>query len=226
MNARSIGLSASLVLAVFVVACGTSGRSAFGTETAEEPTVGADNAGGGGGGGGFSNEPAPEGNGHNCAINATSTDLEKDFDGDGYALKDDCNECNTSINKGAQDVPGNGIDEDCSGTADDEEIDCDTGLDIAGSDPYDGARAMGLCKKADPSGRDWGVISAKWVRPDGKSLGNKEGIGILPKLGVNSPQTGSSMLFLSSGTAREPSGGWDPLWGSNDKRYQHGTPPG
>ncbi len=219
MNVRSIGIASSLLVAAFAIACGgSSRRSGFGTET--DPTLAAD--GGTGQGGFVGGDP---GKGSECSINNVETDLDKDYDGDGFALKDDCNECNTSINKGAHDIPGNGIDEDCSGTADDEEVDCDGSLSKSGSDPFDGAKAMGLCKKADPNGREWGVIEAKWVMPDGKSLNNMEGVGILEKLGVNVPQMGASMLVLSSGSAREPS---DPEYdsASNMKGYKHGTPPG
>lgn len=219
MNVRAIGITGSLLIACFaVVACGSSkSRSGFATET--DPTVTPD----GGATGGFGNEKP--GKASECAINNTSTEMDKDYDGDGFALKDDCNECNTSINKGAHDVPGNGIDEDCSGTADDEEVDCDANLSKAGTDAFEGAKAIGLCKKADPSGKDWGVIEAKWVMPDGKSLSNLEGVGILKQLGVNAPQAGASMLVLSSGSAREPS---DPDYdsSSNTKGYQHGTPDG
>src|SRR5205085_5775230 len=104
-------------------------------------------------------------------------------------MKYDCNECDKNTNNGAQDVPGNGLDEDCNGTADDEEVDCDTGgFPIAGTDPFDAAKSMGICKKADPKGKEWGVISAKWVKPDGTSLSAMEGIGILEDFGVNLPQ--------------------------------------
>lgn len=214
MNVRSIGIASSLLVAAFAIACGDSGRrSGFGMET--DPTLTGD---AGKGQGGFGGEGP--GDGSECGINNTETDKDKDYDGDGFALKDDCNECNTSINKGAHDIPGNGIDEDCSGTADDEEIECDTGLSQSGSDPFDGAKAIGLCKKADPDGREWGVIEAKWVRPDGTSLGNMEGVGILEKFGVNVPQLGGAMLAISSGEAREGA----PV--TTDKGYTHGTPPG
>ena len=217
MNVRSIGIASSLLVAAFAIACGGSGRrSGFGTET--DPNLAADGGAGGFGGG----DP---GKAKDCDINQTSNELDKDFDGDGYTLADDCNECNTSINKGAHDVPGNGIDEDCSGTADDEEVDCDANLDKDGDDAFEGAKAIGLCKKADPKGKDWGVVEAKWVKPDGKSLSNMEGVGILEKLGVNVPQMGASMLVLSSGSAREPN---DPDYdsSSNTKGYTHGTPDG
>jgi len=39
-----------------------------------------------------------------------------DCDGDGYPAAVDCNDANRTINPGARDIPGNAVDEDCSGT--------------------------------------------------------------------------------------------------------------
>ncbi len=210
MNVRSIGIASSLMIAALIVACGDVGRrSGFGADKS------ANEAGDGGTGGFINGDP---GKAKECAINNVSNEMDTDFDGDGYPLKDDCNECNTSINKGAHDIAGNGIDEDCSGTADDEDTDCDA--NVSGSDPFDAAKALGLCKKADANGRDWGVVEAKWVKPDGSSLNDMQGVGILKKFGANVPQFGQSMLVLSSGLAAEGA----PA--TTAKGYTHGTPDG
>ena len=48
-----------------------------------------------------------------------------DSDGDGYdACGGDCDDSSADVHPGAQDVCGTGIDEDCSGYADDEPLDC------------------------------------------------------------------------------------------------------
>jgi hypothetical protein len=223
MNVRLVGtsLSLSLSLSLGVLAFGCSGgssHSGFDTESnATDPAKDTQSAG-------FA--PADAGAGNVCAINNTATDQDKDFDGDGFPLKNDCNECDPNTNNGAYDVPGNGLDEDCSGTPDDEPVDCDDSLPIAASDAFDGAKAIGLCKKADPNGVEWGVVSAKWVRPDGTSLNNLEGVGVLKQFGVNAAQAGKSMLVVSSGSARAPG---DPGYESpsgNDKSYTSGTPAG
>ena len=60
--------------------------------------------------------------------NTTQNILYADLDGDGYFSIEDCDDENEDINPGAEDIPGNGIDEDCDGedaviiSTDDENI--------------------------------------------------------------------------------------------------------
>jgi hypothetical protein len=222
MNVRLVGTTLSLTVALAAFGCsGSTNRSGFDTESnATDPKGGPAGSGGGFGAGGDAGAGSP------CAINNTGADPDKDYDGDGYPAKYDCNECDPNTNNGAYDVPGNGLDEDCSGVADDEPAACDTGLSIAANDPFDGAKAIGLCKQASATGVEWGVVSAKWVKPDGTPLSDLEGVGVLNKFGVNAAQAGDSMLVISSGTARAPG---DPGYKSpsgEDKGYTSGTPAG
>ena len=220
MNARVLGTTLSLLVAMSasVAACSSAvKRSGF--ESDVNPTDPAD----AGPPPGFGTMEA--GNGSSCPINNVSTDMDVDSDGDGYPLKYDCNECDPNINQGAFDVAGNGIDEDCNGTPDDEPVDCDNGLAMGSSDAFDGAKAIGLCKKAT-NDQMWGVVSAKWVKPDGSNQSDNLGQGILPAFGVNATQTGKTMLAISSGTARGPNDSGYKAVSGYDKNYSHSAPAG
>jgi len=172
-----------------------------------------------------------------CPYASTDT---VDHDGDGWSnAEGDCNDCNRFINPGAYDIPGNGIDEDCDGTADDEPTGCDESLTaVATTVGTDGAKAMDLCRTAQASPplptRTWGVVSAEYVPPDGTtvtaaSVANFElGFGILgPTFGTsNSTRHGAHMLGISSGTARQPTDpGYQNVSGF-DKGYTSGAPSG
>ncbi len=210
------GLLASV--AVIAACSSASRRSDFGGD----PDAGT----AGGGGTGVDGFGADGSSPNSCGLDPASLDPEKDYDGDGYKQKDDCNECNVKVNKGAFEVTGNCVDDDCNGTVDDAVPDCDDNLPIDADDPFDGAKAIGLCKKASATGRDWGVVEAEWVEPDGTPLpsASKIGKGILTALGVNAPPTGASMLVLSSGTARGPN---DPGYQKESTRgTTHGAPAG
>lgn len=215
MNVRVLGTASVLLvasLATFSAACSSSPKR--GTFTDQDPTEGTDD----GGSGKLISDDTDQGG------SCTAPSGDKDFDGDGYTGKNDCNECDPNVNAGAFDVPGNGIDEDCNGTADDEAADCDEGLAMDGS-AMDGAKALGLCKEATDDNM-WGVIEAKWVMPDGATAKQPLGHGILSQFGVNAVQAGSTMLAISSGSARAPGddGYHDPDgW---DKGYMCGTPDG
>ncbi len=56
---------------------------------------------------------------------------EEDEDGDGWPLCNDCDDLDPAINPGRIEVCGDGIDNDCSGTADDKDVDGDGRLDTA-----------------------------------------------------------------------------------------------
>lgn len=175
--------------------------------------------------------------------------LNGDEDGDGWSVADgDCNDCTVLMNPGAYDFPG-GLDEDCNGIADDEPKGCDEGLSIEGNDAMDAARALGLCRAAGPeaplSEKTWGVISAKYVFPDGstasdtpKQFGtdcvgdgqkgtppNSLSRGILEEFGdITRPTGGKTMVALSTGVARPGVFGMSPAGAKMCTKSK--TPPG
>lgn len=215
---RTLGLGVSLSTAVFVLAC-SSATKRSGFETENNATDGT----GTGAGTDFAGNDGGKTSGNGCI----QVDPKADYDKDGFTIEQgDCNDCDPNVNPGAMDVKGNGLDEDCSGTPDDEETECDGSLPMAANDAMDGARAIGLCKQATDD-KMWGVVEAKWVKPDGSSMpaAGNVGYGVLTKLGINAPQTGATALAISSGAAREPG---DPAYTAVtvDKKYGHGTPAG
>src|SRR5690606_24679838 len=116
-----------------------------------------------------------------------------DVDGDGQSpATGDCRECAPGISAGAYDLPGNNIDENCDGTADNEVATCDSGLSASG-DPTAHAKAMGICKAA--SGNSWGLVSAEFVQADGvTSCSDSLQRRIMTSFGSgNTPTAGSAM---------------------------------
>lgn len=214
-----------------VVATVSSGSVACDARRVASPAGGGAVGGGGDGGDLFGGSGAGAGGGPLVVEPACEgVDPGLDNDGDGWTGgAGDCNDCTRMMNPGAQDYPGNGIDEDCNGPADDEPVLCDGSLSVLSPDPMDGARAMGLCKIAE--GPRWGVVSAGYITADGQPLEGFDpdgiGKGILSAFGPNvKPQEGARMLALSSGAARQPG---DPGYASpakHDKAYTTGAPPG
>jgi hypothetical protein len=202
---------------------GTGGTATGGTSTGGTGTGGA--TGGAAGAGGAAG-------GTGCNSGPT-----EDKDGDGYTVADgDCNDCDAAVNPGAIEVAtptgGKPVDEDCSGTADDLPAPCDDSVALDEKDPVAVAKAIELCKT--PTGtKDWGLVSAKWVLPDGTAVPSANetnyhlGHGALSAFGTNGKvQAGKRMLGLSSGTARQPSDpGYQDVAGF-DKGYTSASPTG
>ncbi|MBL9024422.1 MAG: choice-of-anchor L domain-containing protein [Myxococcales bacterium] len=142
---------------------------------------------------------------------------DEDKDMDGFTINGgDCNDCDANVNPAAieviaEDGQGGGggmmepADEDCDGEIDNVPTPCDTGIPLNTTDPFDGARAVELCKSS-AGDDDWGVVSAQWVRANGGASSQPvEQFGVLPNFGTNvAPRAGESLLGLSSGRARTP----------------------
>jgi hypothetical protein len=135
-----------------------------------------------------------------------NTGADDDYDGDGFTVSQgDCNDCDQNVNPGSVEIvtaDGPPADEDCDGFVDVASA-CDDGIALTDTDPMNAARAIGLCKQAEGNG--WGVISAAYVRANGTPAPSPGAhVGILPEFGPNvAPRSGSAMLGLSSGYARD-----------------------
>ncbi len=210
----------------------TSGNASSGT------SQGGSTGNGNGGDIGFDGGPSGTGGGGVSTCDATA---DEDKDGDGFSItQGDCNDCDPNVSPNAVEViatDGSGgggaappaVDEDCDGTVDNIPQPCDGALDVASMDPFDGARAVELCKKVEAPG-EWGVVEAKWVKPDGQPFASPTfdlGHGMLSGFGPNvNVQMGGRMLGLSSGSARQPTDpGYQNVSGY-DKGYTSGSPQG
>ena len=133
-----------------------------------------------------------------------------DHDGDGYSYaQGDCKDCDPFINPGAYDFPGDSLDNDCSGSVDDEATGCDVGLVFNTSDPKKYAQAMDICRFPNPTAvgvnKTWGVLTDALVQANGtSSCSNTLQRAVTPQFGSgNFPKAGQRMAVFSSGTARD-----------------------
>jgi AAA ATPase containing von Willebrand factor type A (vWA) domain len=134
-----------------------------------------------------------------------------DFDGDGHGACSDC--CETKevcpFPKEAWDA------ENPAQLCEYEEIiyDCDSEIQQSSTDPYDYAKAIGICQTTTEDSDEWGLISAKISTPTGLSTDVHKGSnGLLSKLGdLIKPREGGLMLGLSSGKVTDPFTGYTSL---------------
>jgi hypothetical protein len=140
-------------------------------------------------------------------------DEDTDTDGDGFSTcGGDC--CDTPsdgcgdpalVNPGAFEAPDNMVDDDCDGMTDNSvAATCDSGLTSNSADPMDYAKAIELCQTATMSDTKWGVISARFVLPNGSGTPNADQRSIRPTFGSTTVRAGSSFIVLSTGNAAAP----------------------
>lgn len=141
-----------------------------------------------------------------------------DCDSDGWLPNqgDCCDQYNVcskpaSVNPGAIEALGNGLDDNCNGLLDAADtIDvqpCDEGLGPRHSTTIDYARAMGLCRMAVEDAplpqRTWGVIAAQLMLVDGDGGVAPNSTSIRPVFGVIPPQEGTKLVVLSTNVASD-----------------------
>jgi hypothetical protein len=241
---RKVWLAAALVAAGYV-GCKAGKDSVF-KNGRETPPVEEGGTGGVGGFGGKEDIFDPVGSGGSGATTCNSPMFDEDMDGVDDT-EGDCNDCDPNVNPNAVEVildsygtgggggtgGGSGAepaDEDCDGEVDELPDVCDTALPLDTQDPFDAARAVGLCKISSGA-EDWGVVNAQWVAVDGTAPPATPnyhlGHGMLDHFGsaVNT-QEGGKMLGLSSGTARNPTDAGYLSVNGYDKGYTMNHPQG
>jgi hypothetical protein len=124
-----------------------------------------------------------------CSASACITCDKIDVDKDGYNACVDCNDNDPNVNPGAFDVPGNGKDDDCNGTADDTVM-CDAKIAPDTKDAKDFAHAMDMC---DP----W-LTAATFP-----TVADDRAHQVAPDWGIFKVQMGASMAALSNGIAAD-----------------------
>lgn len=202
---------------------GAAGSGGAGTGGSAGSTTGGAAGTGGGGAAGSGGDSGT----------ACTSGPNDDKDQDGFTgAAGDCNDCDAKVSPGAIELAGNTKDDDCNGQVDDAPAPCDDTVAIDEKDPVTVAKSIELCKKATGA-KDWGLVSAKWVLPDGTAFATADeanyhlGHGALSAFGTNGKvQAGKRVLALSSGTARQPTDpGYQDVSGFN-KNITSGSPTG
>ncbi len=157
-----------------------------------------------------------------------------DTDGDGWTIcQGDC--CETvdqcpvpkEVNPGALDFAGDGIDDNCDGTADNGVASCDAGLVSNSSNAVDYAKSMELCDATTENPplvqKKWGLISASLLLTNGAGVPSASGRSIRPGFGNNNlPQKGSRLVVLSTGAAADPND-TNPSFSAFEQGLNQGT---
>jgi hypothetical protein len=147
---------------------------------------------------------------------AVTTTLSADPDGDGWTTADgDCCEVPADgcaspalVNPGALDFAGDGVDDDCSGTADDATNTCDQALASNSSNASDFAKAIDLCavteENAPLADRGYGLVDAQFLLADGSGTPAAASHAIRSQFGGVAVQQGNAMAVMSTGHAATP----------------------
>ena len=121
-----------------------------------------------------------------------------DADGDGVGACSDCCESTEQCPDPKSAWNANDPSHACKYEAIDNN--CDSGLAPGSVDPYDYAKAIGICETATEDSANWGLIEAKITAPNGSLAVHDSSSGLVSAFGnVIKPKSGSYMLALTSG---------------------------
>ena len=121
-----------------------------------------------------------------------------DADGDGVGACSDCCESTEQCPDPKSAWNANDPSHACKYEAIDNN--CDSGLAPGSVDPYDYAKAIGICETATADSANWGLIEAKITAPDGSLAVHDNSSGLVSAFGnVIKPKSGNYMLALTSG---------------------------
>jgi hypothetical protein len=139
-------------------------------------------------------------------LDCTKTGPDQDADRDLFSPNSgDCDDCKAAVNPHALDIPDNGVDDDCKGgDATALEPPCDGDLEATSVDGEDIARTLGLCRVVSKGSRDYGVISARLATLDREEqIEDSRQVWLPQRFGTLSPASGSRLVVLSTGVARD-----------------------
>lgn len=145
-----------------------------------------------------------------------------DCDGDGYPAPADCNDHDASINPEAYDFIGDGIDDDCSGKADDPVESCPP-TDTLSKDAVDYAHAIDICRQKSRTKAgaifdslqvaEWGAIHDPGDAGTGM-VSHPNGVALLPSFGTKVVK-GTNMAWMSTGPNGDPNPHKSPALGTD-----------
>lgn len=147
-----------------------------------------------------------------CEANAC-VPCNGDCDSDGWSPPVDCCDqfdvCSkpASVNPGAIETLGNGLDDNCNGLLDGADVldvePCDATLSSRPATSMEYAQALGLCRTTTEGEKTWGVISSELLLANGTTAVPPNTASIRPVFGKLQPLEGRSMVVLATGVASD-----------------------
>ena len=126
-----------------------------------------------------------------------------DFDGDGVGSCYDCCETTDQCPFPKEAWDANSPSDMCEYEV--IETDCESGVSESSTNPFDYAKAIGICKTTTEDSNEWGLIDATISFPTGSGTAHAGSNGLLSAFGnVIKPKEGNLMLALTSSKLGNP----------------------